>query len=71
MAYIGYIVWLINCDPFFHFVAKTTKDEISIFPESVNDSLILPPFNVLESLWKVPVVESNLKAKEKSLSYTV
>lgn len=33
MAYIGYIVWLINGNPKFHFVPKTAKDEISIILE--------------------------------------
>lgn len=65
MAHIGYIVGLINGDPEFHFVAKTTKDEISIIPESDNDSIVLPTPDILESLWKVPVVKSNLTAKAK------
>lgn len=69
MAYIGYIVRLINCDPKFHFVAKTAKYEVCIIPEFDNDSLILPAPDVLQSLWKVPVVESDLTAKEKQFRF--
>lgn len=68
MANIGNIVWLINGDPKFHFVAKTVKNEVRIIPEFDNDSLVLPASNILQSLWKVPVVESNLTAKENQLS---
>lgn len=64
MAYIGYIVWLINCDPKFHFVPKTAKDEVSIIPEFGYNCFILPASNILKSLWKVPVVESDLAAKK-------
>ena len=70
MAYIGNIVRLINSDPKFHFVAKTAKDEISVITEFDNNSLILPATNILESLWKVPVVESDLTTKEKQLQFT-
>lgn len=65
MAYIGYIVRLINGDPKFHFVAKMAKDEIRIIPEFENNCLIFPAPNILQSLWKVPVVEGDLIAKEK------
>lgn len=65
MAHIGYIVWLINGDPKFHFVAKTAKDKVSVILKFDNNSLILPAPNVLQNLWKVPVVESNLTTKGK------
>lgn len=65
MAHVGYIVRLINGDPEFHFVAKTAEDEVSVIPEFDNNSLILPAPKVLQSLWKVPVVESDLTTKEK------
>lgn len=71
MAYIGYIVWLVNGDPKFHFVAETAKDEVSIIPEFENNSFILPAPNFLQSLWKVPVVKSDLRAKEKRFRHTV
>lgn len=70
MAYIGYIVWFINGDPKFHFVAKTAKDEVNIISEFDNNSFILPAPNILQGLWKVPVVESDLTAKEKQLRFT-
>ncbi len=70
MAYIGYIVWLINGDPKFHFVTKTAKDEVGIIPEFDNNSFILPAPNILQSLWKVPVEESDLMGKEKKLRFT-
>lgn len=57
---IGYVVWLINSDPKLDFVAKTAKDEVSIVPEFHNNGLIFPAPNILQSLWKVPVVESDL-----------
>lgn len=66
MADVGYIIRLVNGDPKFHFGTKSAKDDISIIPESVNDGVILPAANILESLWKVPVVESDLTAKENS-----
>lgn len=69
IAYHGYIVWLINGDPKFNFVAKTVKDDVSIIPEIVNYSLILPAPNILQSLWEVPVVERDLTAKEKQLTF--
>lgn len=65
MAYVGNIVWLINGDPKFDFMTKTFKDKVSIIPEFGNDSLILPTLQILQSLWQVPVVESDLTTKEK------
>lgn len=65
VAHISNVVRLINCDPKFHFVSQTFKDEISVFLESVNDGHVLPSSNVLQRLRKVPVIESNLSAKEK------
>lgn len=67
MANIGNIIRLINGNPEFHFVAKTVKHEVSIIFEFLNDSLILPAFNILQSLWKVPVVQSDLKVNENQL----
>lgn len=64
MAYIGNIVWLINGDPKFNLMAKTVKDKVSIIPEFGNDSLILPTLQILQSLWQVPVVESDLMKNE-------
>lgn len=68
MADHGNIIWLINGDPKLHSVAKTVKNQVSIIPEFDNDSLILPAPNILQSLGKVPVVESDLTKKEKKLS---
>lgn len=65
VAYVSNIVWLINCDPKFHFVTKAVKDKISVFLKSVNYCLIFPSSDVLQSLRKVPVKESNLSAKEQ------
>lgn len=67
MADHGNIVWLINGDPKLHFVTKTVKDEVSIIPEFDYDSLILPAPIILQSLGKVPVVESDLTKNEKKL----
>lgn len=67
MANIGYIIWLINGNPEFHFVAKTVKHEVSIIFEFLNDSFILPAFNILQSLWKIPVVQSDLRVNENQL----
>ena len=47
MAYIGYIVRLINGDPKFYFMAETTEDKISIISEFNNNGVILPAPNVL------------------------
>lgn len=69
MAYIGYIVRFINGDPKFDFVAKTAKDEVSIIPEFADNGIILPAPNVLQSLWKVPVVESDLITKNRHLGF--
>lgn len=63
MAYVGNVVWLINGDPKFHSVAKTVKHEVSIIPEFVNESVILPALDVLQSLWEVPVEKSDLTEK--------
>lgn len=71
MAYIGNIVWFINGDPKFNFMAKTLKDKVSIIPEFGYDSLILPTLQILQSLWQVPVVEGDLAAKEKWRNYRI
>lgn len=65
VAYVSNVVWLINCDPKFHFVPQTVEDEISVFLEPVNDRDVPPPSNILQSLRKVPVIESDLSGKKK------
>lgn len=66
MANIGNIVWLIYSNPVFHFLAKTLKHKVSIIFEFLNDSVILPAFNILQSLWKVPMVQSDLRLKNNN-----
>lgn len=67
MSYHGYIVGFVNSYPKFHFVAKSVKDEVSIISEFGNNSVIFPSPNILQGLWKVPVVQSDLKEKGKGL----
>lgn len=69
MPYVSYIVRLVNGDPKFHFRTKMAKNYVSIIRESGNDCFILPSPNVLQSLWKVPVVESDLTAKKTTQVY--
>lgn len=66
MPYHCYIIWLINGDPKFDFVAKTAKNEVSVIFESVDNSVVLPATNILQSLWKIPVVESDLTQIRKN-----
>lgn len=63
MAYISYIVRLINSDPVFHFVAKTAEDEAGVVPKSCNNCDIFPATIILQSLRKVPVVQRDLTKK--------
>lgn len=65
MANIGNIVWLIYGNPVFHFLAQTLKHKVSIIFEFLNDRVILPAFNILQSLWKVPMVQSDLRLKKQ------
>lgn len=65
MAHHRNVVRFINSDPVFYFVAKTAKNKVSIIPEFINNSVILPAPNVLQCLWKVPVVQSDLTEKNK------
>lgn len=61
MANIGNIVWLINSNPVLYFLAQTLEHKVSIISEFFNDSVIFPAFMILQGLWKVPVVQSNLR----------
>ncbi|MEQ2177171.1 hypothetical protein GOODEAATRI_001053 [Goodea atripinnis] len=49
MANHRYIIRLIDGDPKFHSVAKATENDVSIIPESFNNSIIFPASNILQS----------------------
>lgn len=63
IATICSVVGFIEGYPKFHFISQSLEEELSIFLKSLNYSIILPPTNVLQCLWEVPVIESYLGGK--------
>jgi len=60
VATIRGVVGFIEGYPKFHFVSQSLEKELSIFLKPLNYRVILPPTDVLQRLWEVPVVESHL-----------
>lgn len=54
------VVGFIDGYPKFHFVSQSLEKELSIFLKPLNYGIILPPTVVLQCLWEVPVIESDL-----------
>lgn len=63
IAKIGSVVGFIEGYPKFHFIPQPLEKDLSIFLKPLNYSIILPPTNVLQRLWEVPVIESYLWRK--------
>lgn len=60
IAKICGVVGFIEGYPKFHFISQSLEKDLSIFLKPLNYSIILPPTNVLQCLWEVPMIESYL-----------
>lgn len=63
IATICSVVGFIEGYPKFHFISQSLEKDLSIFLKPLNDSIILPPTDVLQCLWEVPMIESYLWGK--------
>lgn len=63
VATICSVVGFIEGYPKFHFMSQSLEKELGIFLKPLNYSIILPPTNVLQRLWKVPMIEGYLWGK--------
>lgn len=63
IANIRGVVGFIDGYPKFHFIPQPLEKDLSIFLKPLNYSIILPPTDVLQRLWEVPVIESYLWGK--------
>lgn len=63
IATVCTVVGFIKGYPKFHFISQSLEEELSIFLKPLNYSIILPPTNVLQRLWEVPMIESYLWGK--------
>lgn len=63
IAKIRGVVGFIDGYPKFHFIPQPLEKDLSIFLKPLNYSIILPPTDVLQRLWEVPVIESYLWGK--------
>lgn len=63
IAKICSVVGFIEGYPKFHLISQSLEEELSIFLKPLNYSIILPPTDVLQCLWEVPMIESYLWGK--------
>lgn len=63
IATICSVVGFVEGYPKFHFISQSLEKELSVFLKPLNYSVILPPTDILQRLWEVPVIEGYLCGK--------